>query len=458
MRRRCLTSLPYAFAIGALVLAAACARKAPPPLVPSAPKYPDFVFPAVTDPALSALGEQQRTAWAYLQSGDLRSAERTFGTVVRLRSGLVPGESGLGYVALARKQAPDALQHFERALQAEPAYAPALAGRGVAPAAAGRDTDALASYEAAMKADPSLDLGPRIEVLRFRGAGDAVRQARRAAEQGHLDEARRAYTSAIEASPDSAFLYRELAVVESKAGSDDQAIEHLRKAVSLDPSDARAAVLLGDALARLNRFDEAAKAYESAQAIEPSPETDRKLEDARRRAEMSRLPPEFQAIPAAPEVTRGDVAAVIGVRLGGVLPPAGGRPGALVTDIRGHWASAWILDVVRAGIMDPLPNHTFQPRQRVRRADFAGTVSRLLALAATRKPAAAADWRSARVKIADVPPTHPAYPAISQAAASGVLPLAPGDTFQPARPLSGRDLVDAISRLEAMLGPIPRRR
>jgi hypothetical protein len=285
-----------------------------------------------------------------------------------------------------------------------------------------------------------------------------VKQARRAAEQGHLDEARRAYALAIQASPDSAFLYRELAVVESRSGSDDQAIEHLRKAMSLDASDAKAAVLLGDALVRLNRFDEAVHAYESAQALEPSPDTDRRLDEARRRAEMARLPPEYQAIATAGEATRGDVAAVIGVRLGAALPPTGGRPGALVTDIRGHWAAPWILDLVRAGIMDPLPNHTFQPRQRVRRADFAGTVSRLLTLAAARKPAAAADWRAARVKIADVPPTHPAYPAISQAVASGVLPLGPGETFQPARPLTGRDLVDAVSRLEAILGPIPRRR
>lgn len=436
---------------------AACAARTPASVAPVTPQYPDFIFPAITDPAQSAIAGQQRSAWQFLQGGDLRAAERAFGAILRQRPGFVPAESGLAYVELAHKQAPDALQRFERVLLSAPQYAPALAGRGQALAALGRDADALASYEAAAAADPSLDLGARIEVLRFRGAGDAVKEARRAAEKGHADEARKAYAAAIHSSPDSAFLYRELAVVEAKAGNDDEAIVQLRKALALDAGDVKADVLLGDLLARRGRFDEAVTAYQSAQAVEPSPDTERKLEDARRRADLARLPAEYQAIPSAAEVTRGDVAAVLGAQLGASLPPAGNRQGVLVTDVRGHWAATWILAMVRAGVMDPLPNHTFQPRQRVRRADFAQTVSRVLALAAARKPGSAPEWRTARLKIADVSPGHPAYPAISQAVAAGVLLLDPGDTFQPGRPVSGQELVDAVARLGTLLGNTRRR-
>jgi len=440
-----------------IVCLAACATKTRPSVAPVTPQYPDFIFPAITDPAQAAIAGQQRSAWQFLQGGDLRAAERAFGTILRQRPGFAPAESGLAYVALARKQAPDALQRFERVLLAQPQYAPALAGRGQALAALGRDADALASYEAAAAADPSLDLGARIEVLRFRGAGDAVKQARRAAEKGHVDEARQAYAAAIQASPDSAFLYRELAAVEAKAGNDDEAIVQLRKALALDTGDAKADVLLGDLLARRGRFDEAVTSYQSALAAEPSADTERKLDDARRRADLARLPVEYQAIPSATEVTRGDVAAVLGAQLGPLLPPMGNRQGVLVTDVRGHWAATWILAMVRAGIMDPLPNHTFQPRQRVRRADFAQTVSRVLAVAAARKPGGAPEWRAARLKIADVSPGHPAYPAISQAVASGVLLLEPGDTFQPARPVSGQELVDAVARVGGLFGSTRRR-
>ena len=42
-----------------------------------------------------------------------------------------------------------------------------------------------------------------------------------------------------------------------------------------------------------------------------------------------------------------------------------------MTDARNHWAATWIMTVVRAGIIDPFDNHTFQPRALVRRTDLA---------------------------------------------------------------------------------------
>jgi hypothetical protein len=135
-----------------------------------------------------------------------------------------------------------------------------------------------------------------------------------------------------------------------------------------------------------------------------------------------------------------------------LLAAAPGRQGVLVTDVRAHWASPWILAVVRAGVMEPLPNHTFQPQQLVRRVDLAQMASRVLALIGARRPGAAAEWRSARVRVADVPPTHPTYPAVSQAVAAGVLPLA-GDVFTPSRPVTGAELMAAIDRLDALAGP-----
>ena len=62
-------------------------------------------------------GQLQQQAWQFLQAGDLRNAERGFSTISpsaarRSRQ----RRAGLGYVALARQQASDALQRFDRAL------------------------------------------------------------------------------------------------------------------------------------------------------------------------------------------------------------------------------------------------------------------------------------------------------------------------------------------------------
>jgi hypothetical protein len=210
-------------------------------------------------------------------------------------------------------------------------------------------------------------------------------------------------------------------------------------------------VLAGDLLVKGSQFEPAVREYEAARAIEPSMEIERKLADARDRAELAKLPAEYRAIATAPEVTRGDVAAVLGVRLAPFLTTVPARSGVLLTDIRTHWAAPWILSVVRAGLMEPFPNHTFQPRQRVRRADLAQIVTHALDLAATRR-GGASPWVAARPQLVDVPATHPLYPVIAQAAASGVLPAGPDETFQPSRMVTGPELVDAVGRLEHLFG------
>jgi tetratricopeptide (TPR) repeat protein len=432
-----------------LMLGNACAPKLAPPPAVSTPKFPDFVFPAAIEQVDSVTAERQRAGWQWLQAGDLRTAERVFTAILKRQPQFTPAESALGYVELARRQPDDALARFSAVVANAPSYAPALAGRAQALLALGRDAEALASLEAAAVADPSLDLGPRIEVLRFRRTEGRIAAARTAAEQGRTDEARAAYEQAIALSPESAFLHRELAAVEERAGALPKAAEHLRKAIALDPSDVRAHVQLGDVLMTSGEFEAAAGAYADAQALDATPEIAARLDRARDRAELARLPPAYHDIASRPEVTRGDVAAVIGVRLADLLTGAPERPGVLVTDVRTHWAAPWILTVVRAGVMEPLPNHTFQADARVRRVDLAQIASRVLALIAVRRPASAGDWESARVEAIDVPPGHPTYPAVAQVVAAGVLPLAEG-AFVPTRPVSGAELIAAADRLQAL--------
>jgi tetratricopeptide (TPR) repeat protein len=443
-------------ALLALALPACAARVATPPVV-GTPQFPEFVFPAALD-ADRATATRQQQAWQWLQAGNLRTADREFGAILRRRPGYAPAEAGMGYVELARREPGDALERFDRALQSIAGYAPALVGRAQALVALGRDADALAAYEAAAAADPSLDLGTRIAVLRFRGAGDAVGQARKAAAAGRLEAARTAYLQAIAGSPESGFLYRELGGIEMKMGRFDEALEHLRRAADLEPGDPRALVLIGTIEADKGNAAGALEAFEAAQRIEPAADVQQRIEDLRRRMEYERLPASYRAIAAAPAVTRADAAAVLGVRLNDLLASAQSRQGVVLTDIRGHWATPWILTVVRAGVMEPLPNHTFDPAARLRRADFAQIVLRVLNLAAPRAPGAPSSWRGARVAVSDVPATHPAYPAVSAAVAAGILRLDAGDAFAPSRPVTGPELLEAAGRLEAVIGAAPGRR
>jgi tetratricopeptide (TPR) repeat protein len=431
---------------------AGCGKK--PVRVPTpsaAPSFADFVFPvAAADLAPQAVLDQHRAAWQLLQSGDAKSADRDFTAILKLTPPFYPAEAGLGYAALARKDAAAALAHFDKALARNAAYAPALAGKGEALLSLGRTDAAADAFQSALAADPSLtSLRSRVDVLKFRGVQQNIENARKAAEAGKLEDARRGYLAAIAASPESAFLYRELAAIEHKSGDHASALVHARQAVNLDPADARALVLIAEAHEANREWAKAADAYAAANAAEPSDATAAKVDQMREKAAFEAMPEEYRSIETAPTVTRAQLAALLGTRLGDILRRAGTKP-VVLTDVRGNWAAPWIQSVTRASVIEPFPNHTFQPSGIVRRGDLAQAVSRVLGLIATANPKVALKWRDARPKFTDVGPAHLLYPAAARAVSAGVMAPLAADTFQLTRAVTGSEARDAVSKLEAL--------
>jgi len=440
--------------LGVLVLSAACGPKKvelPPPAAASA-KYPDYIFPAVVgDLGTPAAQERHKAGWLWLQAGDLKAAERNFDAALKLSGDFYPSEAGLGYVGLARKDLDEAATHFDRAVVANPRYVPALVGRGEALLGLGERDMALKSLEAAVVADPALGaLRTRIEVLRVRGLQDDVADARKATEAGRFDEARRLYDRAIGASPESPFLYREVADVARRQGDTDTALRQAQKAIELEPTDVRAQILIGDLYDAQKDTVKAVAAYETALALEPNEPLERKVEALREGLALAAMPTEFQSIENSTMLSREQLAALVGVRLDELFKRAPRRNVVVMTDTRGSWAVPWIMSVTRAGVMEVYPNHTFQPEAVVRRGDLAEAASRVLSLIAAEKPALASSWRSAKREFADVPPAHLSYAAASVTVEAGVMqPLSDG-SFQLSRLVTGAEAVAAVKKLEEL--------
>lgn len=452
-------AMPASLVLAAALLAGACAPAAAPPAVPTgAPRFPAFSYPA--PPAgLEALPDavnRHRLGWEWLQVGEFRTAERNFTTVLKEAPSFYPAHAGLGYLALAQEQYAEAVAHFGSALAADAAYVPALLGRAEAQLALGDNDQALETLEAAVAADPSLtSVRSRIEVLRFRGLQEEVDAARQAAAAGRLAEARTAYNEAIAASPESPFLYRELADVERRAGNTAAALVHAERASELDPADPRALVMMAEMYEAQGDYTRAADTYTAAAALEPNDAVDRKIEELRERAAFEAMPEEYKSIETAPTITRAQLAALFGVRLDDLLRRAGRRAAVVITDTRNNWAAPWILSVARAGVMEVYSNHTFQPAAIVRRGDLAAAASRALGLVAAENPRLAAEWRNARRRFPDLSPGHLSYPHAARAVDAGVMATLPDGSFQLSRPVTGAEALAAVRAIEALAGSPP---
>jgi tetratricopeptide (TPR) repeat protein len=448
MRRSALAAV---LALAAFVSACAPKVAVVPPSGP--PHYSEFIEPTVpAGLATEPIAQQQRRAWLFLQGGDLRAAEREAALALRAQPRFYPAETTMGYIALARQDVRGAVAQFTRVTDAQPDYVPALVGKGLALEAGDRPGEAVEAFRAAVKADPSLtDYARRIDVLTLRSQQEELTAARQAARGGQFDAAVRAYRSAIAASPDSAFLYRELAGVERQRGDTAAAIDDLTHANTLDPTDLGSFALLGDLLEEQGDADGALKAYQQALDIEADPAVEAKVSALRARQDLARLPEQYRAIETNAQLTRADLAALVGVRFPALLQAAPVRDIGVITDVRGNWAERWIAPVARAGVVEAFANHTFQPRAVVRRVDFAQAVARLLDLVATGNPARARAWAGARGRFSDLPPSHLAYNDVSAAVAAGVLQVSDG-AFQPSRVVSGADAIAALDRLRALAG------
>src|SRR5207237_7944497 len=102
-----------------------------------------------------------------------------------------------------------------------------------------------------------------------------------------------------------------------------------------------------------------------------------RLDDTREKLAVARLPAEYRAIDQAPQITRADLAALIGVRLSPLLQAGRSRDGVLIADVRNNWAAAWLVAVALAGVTEPVADDALQPRAIVRRTELAQAVARL---------------------------------------------------------------------------------
>ena len=189
-----------------------------------------------------------------------------------------PSLAGRGYVELAREEPRAALGYFDRALAVRADYLSALVGRGEALLALQREADAIARIRTRACRRSGADRRPR-GASRCSGSSRSSAIWRRPGRPRRRAGATRRFScigprsSRRQTAPSSIGSWR---LVEARRGDADAALEHFRRAVELDPSDA--ASIGAD---RANPRDGATmprrlRLYDEALAIEPSADLTRR--------------------------------------------------------------------------------------------------------------------------------------------------------------------------------------
>lgn len=423
-----------------LVLVIGCSSRIP---VVTAPIYPKFFYPDIPE-SLSDVSEglQHQQAWSFLQSGDLETAEDRYLRILESVPEFYPAEAGLGWVFVARGEPLVASEYFEKAVNRNSEYLPALLGYGEMMLLLEDSEGALESFEAALSVKPALtEIDRIVQELRFTLLSQRLANARELSDLGRFGDARDAYQRVIDQSPESSFLYVELGRVEFRAGNIADALNYSTIATDLDPFDSSAFILQAKSYEASGDLEAALENFEKVDQLDPSDETTQDIERLKEVLRTVDLPEELAGFSDKTNVTRGEMAAVIGATFPEVLDRNSNRGTVIITDTRDHWANVWILNVAQAGVMAVDAGYRFDPIREVRRGDFAEIVNALLEL--VELPTASVE----QIEFSDMDSGHLNYFSAVRAVGLGVIDLYASDTFRPAQLVSGAEIVETFDRI-----------
>jgi tetratricopeptide (TPR) repeat protein len=429
-------------ALLALELLAALAGCAAPK-APALPQGLDLVYPAPTGQLPADVGRGLERAWRALQQGDTARAEKEYRRLLAARPGFVPAETGLAFTRLRAGLLDTAAAGFEAVLAREPGYLPALVGAG---STASRRGDPEAALELFRRAQATGTREPvvarRLGELKLQVTERRVAAAREALALGDRQAAIGHFRVALGAAPELAELRVELADALLAEADPAAAVAVLEAAPAPDRRVQLRLARLHSAQGDYSRALPVLRALLAADAGDA--EARREADAARAGLELQQMPAEYRRIAEAPRITRADLAALLSVKLSalGRLPPGTAK---VATDVSGSWARGHILRVLAFDILELYPNHTFQPAAVVRRGDLAAAVGRVLdLLGAPRRPAPV---------LRDMSPAHLQYAGAVRAVSAGLMDVSPNGSFQPWRPVSGRDAIAVVEGLARIVGP-----
>ena len=191
------------------------------------------------------------------EQGNLPEAIQHYERALQLKPDLAETHNSLGSALADQGKLPEAIKQYEEALRLLPDYGEAYNNLGIALAAQGKLTEAIQQYEKAVQLVP--DYGEAHNNLGVALVG-----------QGNLSEAIQHYEQAIQLKPNYAEAYNNLGNALDNQGKPLEALQYYERAIQLKPDYAEAYYNAGLVLTRQGKLPEAIERYERVIQLKPN--------------------------------------------------------------------------------------------------------------------------------------------------------------------------------------------
>jgi Tfp pilus assembly protein PilF len=381
-------------------------------------------------------------AWNNLRKGNAQAAEKI---ISKLEEQNPAYPIGFGYAAFLLNKMKESEEFFKTALRSYPDMVLIHTGLAQIYQKTGREEEAFTEFREVLKKEPgNVWAKQEYESLKNKKTEQALAEARNALAQGDLEKSKQAYLRALHYSPQSLEANLQLAEVYKREKQFQNALVHLKTASSDEPENKEILKNYADTLYQAERYTKSFEIYEKLKALEPeNKDISDRIESLKNILGIVELPSQYNSIPYSEAVTREEMASLLAIKFKGIVDEVSKTP-PIIIDITTSWASKFILQTTSLGILDIYPNHTFQPKKTISRAEIAEILVHFIEYLEKKGFKFIQQIQPEKIKIQDVSPENYYYKPIVQIISYDIMSLSPQKEFKPDSPVSGQETIKLL--------------
>lgn len=388
-------------------------------------------------------------AWETLNQGEGKKAEKQ---ISKLGTQNPIYNVGLAYAYFLQNRLQRAEEFFKVALKDLPDMTLIHSGLAQIYREKGRDDRAFAEFREILKREPEHPWAKQqYEIFKNKKFDESLLEAKAAIAAGDTEGSKEAYLKALYYAPQSTEAHLVLADIYKKENKLQNALVHLLAASSSEPKNTEILKDYAEALYQAAQYTKSLKIYEKLQYLEPeNKQIMNRIESIKNRLGIYELPTRYNSIAFSEAVSKEEIAALLVVKFKGILDEVPGTP-PIIIDIATSWASQFILQVTSLGILDVYPNHTFQPKKIVTRAEMAEILLRLINYLEKKGYKFIPQILPERIQISDVASHNYYYKAIIQILSYNIMDFSLNREFNPDLPVSGQESIRLLDIILALI-------